>query len=149
MLGRLVDDPPAARCWGWRTLAFVLVCVAVAHGLSDGSVADMTTAVTWIIAPLVALAVGYGEAFFLQHGRGRRRVTLMVIFGVIGTLTSCILLSMAVGEDSQVGQWVNLAGSMVLYSSVVVGLAGMLALGIGRGSSYVSRKIDDMRSDDW
>lgn len=149
LLRRLIDDPLVARRWGWRLLAVGLLCVAGGQLLGDGFAGGMLTALAWIVVPVIAFAIGYGEAFFLQYGRGQRRVLLLIITGALTSLVSCVVVSSVAGGENGVGQWVNLTGSLILYGGIVAGLSGLVALGIGRGSGYVTRKIDDMRSDDW
>lgn len=148
MLRRLIDDPLVARRTGWRSLVLASSLVVVGQ-VSDHLIAGVISALAWILVPLIALAIGYGEAFFLQHGRNRRRVGSMIAIGVLMATAACMTVSIAARGDDEGGLWVNIVGSLVLYGGVVVGLSGLVAIGIGRGSGYVAGKIDEMSSDDW
>lgn len=148
VLRRLIDDPLASRRTGWRSLAPGLALI-VPGQFTDHLVAGLLTALAWIVAPLIALTIGYGEAFLLQYGRNRQRVVMMVAAGTLTALTACVALSSVGDDDGEVRQLVNIVGSLVLYGGVTVGLSGLVAIGIGRGSGYVSGKIDEMSRDDW
>lgn len=148
VLRRLIDDPLAARRAGWRALVPGLAMI-VPGQFTDHLIAGLLTALAWIVAPLIALTIGYGEAFFLQYGRNRQRVVVMVACGILTALTTCVVLSSVGDGGGEVRQWVNVVGSMVLYGGVTIGLSGLVAIGIGRGSGYISGRIDEMSRDDW
>lgn len=148
VLRRLIDDPLVARRTGWRALMLALVLVAMGQ-VFDDLIGGLALASAWIVAPVIALAIGYGEAFFLQHGRNRKRVLVMIVVGMLVAVAACVVLSVVATGDDEAGLWVNLAGSLVLYGGVTVGLSGLVGIGIGRGSGYVAGKIDEMSRDDW
>jgi hypothetical protein len=145
----LISDPLQLRRWSWLAL-LVLVLLTVASRLLAGFTGGMLTALTWICAPIVAFGIGVGDAFFLRHGRGARRILLSILGSVFTVLTSCVIL--AVISDSSTSWMLDLviaALYALLYAGIVIGLAGLIAFGIGRGEDYVSRRIDRMSREDW
>jgi hypothetical protein len=110
----------------------------------------LLVALLWVIGPVIALAIGVGDAFFLQHGRGRRRSILTLIGAIVVALVACVILS-GITEESQDrgGQVLSIAGNVLLYIAVIGGLASLIALGIGRGSGYAARRIDELSREDW
>jgi hypothetical protein len=148
-LARLVADPVRLRAVGRVGLLAGALGMVVAELLS-GFLSGMLVALLWVIVPVLALAIGIKDAFFLQHGRGRRRVILTLIGAVVVALAACVILS-GITEESQDGggQVVSIAGNVLLYVAVIWGLAALISLGIGRGSSYAARRIDEMSREDW
>jgi peptidoglycan/LPS O-acetylase OafA/YrhL len=149
IIARLADDPIRLRRWSWLAL-LALVLLVVAGQLLSGFSGGMLTALTWICAPFVAFGVGVGDAFFVRHGRGMRRILLSILGSVFTVLTSCVILaSISDSSRSWTHDLVVAALYALLYAGIVVGLAGLIALGIGRGEDYVSRRIDRMSREDW
>jgi hypothetical protein len=148
-IARIVGDPIRLRRWSWLALLVAIGLVAAGQffaGLAGG----MMTAIAWIIAPIIALGIGVGDAFFIRHGRGRRRITLTILAAVCVALTSCaILAGISDASGTRAQELVVMALSVLLYGGIVVGLAGLIAFGIGRGEDYVSRRIDRMSHEDW
>jgi hypothetical protein len=149
LFARIVSDPIRLRRWSWLAL---LVAVGLVAGgqLISGLVGGLLTALAWIVAPAVALGIGVGDAFFVRHGHGKRRIALSILVSVFTALISCVILA---GISDSSGTWaqdlVVTALSMLFYGGIVVGLAGLIAFGIGRGEDYVSRRIDRMSHEDW
>ena len=149
LIARLAADPIRLRRWSWLAL-LALVVLVIAGQVLSGFTGGMLTALTWVCAPIVAAGIGVGDAFFVRHGRGMRRILLSILGSVFTFLTSCVILA-GISDSSR--SWtqdlVVAALYALLYAGIVVGLAGLIALGIGRGEDYVSRRIDRMSSEDW
>jgi len=148
-ISRVISDPIRLRRYGG--LALIIAMLAVAGGqLLTGLTAGMLTALAWVVAPVIAFGIGVGDAFFVRHGRGKRRILLSILASIIAVLTSCAILA-AISDAS--GTWtqdlVAAALYVLLYAGIVIGLAGLIALGIGRGEDYVSSRIDRMSREDW
>lgn len=148
-IARLAADPIRLRKWSW--IALVVLALLIAAGrLLSGLAGGMLTALAWACVPIVALGIGVGDAFFVRHGRGSRRLILTVLAGIAVSLASCVMLAIASDSAStRVGDGIITALYVVLYIGIVVGLAGLIALGIRRGEDYVSRRIDRMSREDW
>lgn len=149
LIARLTSDPIQLRRWSWLALLFVVVLV-IASQLLSGTTGGMLTALTWICAPFLAFGIGVGDAFFVQHGRGTRRILLSILGSVFTVLASCVILAGISGSSTSWTRDLCVATLYVLlYAGIVTGLAGLIALGIGRGEDYVSRRIDRMSREDW
>lgn len=149
IIARMTADPIRLRRWSWLAL-LALVLLVVAGQLLSGFTGGMLTALTWICAPFVAFGVGVGDAFFVRHGRGMRRIPLSILGSLFTVLTSCVILaSISASSRSWTHDLVVAALYALLYAGIVIGLAGLIALGIGRGEDYVSRRIDRMSREDW
>lgn len=149
-LARVLADPVRLRRYGRAGLLTGALGIAVAELLPTGFLSGMLIALMWVIVPLIALAIGVGDAFFIQHGRGRKRVIMSLIGAMVVALAACVILS-GITEESQdhAGQIVSIAANMLLYVAIIGGLAALISLGIGRGSGYVARRIDAMSREDW
>ena len=149
LIAQLTSDPLQLRRWSWMAL-LALALLIIASRLLTGFAGGMLTALTWTCAPFVAFGIGVGDAFFLRHGRGTRRILLSILGSVFTVLTSCVILA---GISDSSSSWtrdlVIAALYVLLYAGIVIGLAGLIALGIGRGEDYVSRRIDRMSREDW
>ena len=149
LIARLVADPLRLRRGSWLAL-LALVVLVVAGQLLSGFTGGMLTALTWVCAPIVAAGIGVGDAFFVRHDRGMRRIRLSILVSVFTVLTSCVILA-GISDSSR--SWtqdlVVAALYALFYTGIVVGLAGLIARGIGRGEDYVSRRIDRMSGEDW
>jgi hypothetical protein len=65
-------------------------------------------------------------------------------------LTACVILATISDSSSSRTQDFFVAGLYAVFQAgIVIGLAGLIALGIGRGEDYVSRGIDRMSREDW
>lgn len=149
-IARMLSDPARLR----RRCALALLALAVGSGATRvidlGTPGSFITALTWVVGPPLALGVAAGDAFFLQHGRGKRRVVLTLAAGVLAALISCALIS-GVTELSQSAARdaaeAALYGS--LYLAVFLTLAAGMALGIGRSGDYLARRVEHLSNDDW
>lgn len=146
---RMVADPVQLRRRSRIALLILIVLVVISQLLS-GFLAGMLTALTWICAPIVAFGIGVGDAFFVRHGRQQRRILASIILSIVVVLMSCVILAGRSNGTSTMQQ--NVVESSLyglLFAGIVVGLSGLIALGIGRGEDYVSRRIDRMSDEDW
>jgi hypothetical protein len=149
LFARLTAEPIRLRRLSWSAL-LVMALLVIAGRFVSGFAGGMLTALAWICAPVVALGIGVGDAFFVRHGRGMRRILLSIPGSIFTVLTSCVILaSTSDSSTSRMHDMVVAALYAVLYAGIVLGLAGLIALGIGRGEDYVSRKIDRMSREDW
>jgi hypothetical protein len=149
-LQRLTADPVRLRRRGWWLAALVSAVSGGAYALSDAPLATLVVALGWVAAPFIAGAIGVGDAFFVSHGRSVRRVLLVTVGGGMVALLSCVLLASAGERGGSRGAQVFAAfGYAALFSAIVVLLAGCLALAIGRGSSYVARRIQETDDTGW
>lgn len=149
LFARLAADPVRLRRWAWIGLPG-LVLLVLAGQLLAGSTGGMLTALSWVCAPIIAFGLGIGDAFFVRHGQGMRRILLTILGAVFTVLTSCVILaSISDSATSRMRDMVVAALYGLLYAGIVIGLAGLIALGIGRGEDYVARRIDQMSREDW
>ena len=149
LIARLAADPIRLRRGSWLALLILILLVVASRSLS-GFAGGMLTALTWICAPFVAFGIGVGDAFFVRHSRGMRRIILSILGSVFMVLTSCVILAgISDSSESWTHDLVVAALYALLYAGIVIGLAGLIALGIGRGEDYVSRRIDRMSREDW
>lgn len=149
LVARLAADPIRLRRWSWIAL-LCLVLLVIAGRLLSGTIGGLLTALTWICASIVALGIGVGDAFFVRHSRGMRRIVLSILGSIFTVLTSCVILaSISDPSTSRMRDIIVAALYALLYAGIVLGLAGLIALGIGRGEDYVSRRIDRMSREDW
>ena len=149
LLARITADPIRLRRWSWLALlAFMLLTIA--GRLLGGWAGGMLAALTWICAPIIAFGIGAGDAFFVRNGRAVRRIAVSILVSVCIAVSSCaILATFSNSSSSRAGDIVVALLYAVLFGGMVVGLAGLIALGIGRGEDYVSRRIDRMSREDW
>lgn len=149
LIRRLLDNPLRLRRQALGVLV-VATMLAGASRLIDGWLVGFLTAALWIVVLPLALGIAAGDAFLVTYGRGRRRLLLTLVAAVIVALLSCVLLAI-LSQASQSRQR-DTAGSVaygVFYGVNVLGLSAMIALVIGRGGDYMSRRIDAMSNDDW
>lgn len=148
-VARLSADPIRLRRWS-RLALLCLVALVVAGHLIGGTTGAMLTALTWVCAPLIALGIGVGDALFVRNGRAIRRIIIAILGSLFTVLTSCaILADITSPSSSRMRDMVVAILYAILYAGIVIGLAGLIALGIGRGEDYVSRQIDRMSREDW
>lgn len=149
MIARLLADPLRPRRWSWIALLGLTLLVAASQFLS-GAAGGLLTALTWVCAPVVALGIGSGDAFLVRHGRGTRRILLSILVSLFAVLTSCVILASI--SDSATTRLRDMAVATLyalLYAGIVIGLAGLIAFGIGYGEDYIARRIDRMSREDW
>lgn len=150
LLSRLTRDPVRLRrraCWA--TLGLGLVAALAGAELAGGA-STLLYGLCWLAALPLALAIGYGDAFFLSYGRGLRRVVLVLVAGIVGLTGSCVVLSTALeAPDSLVGRMLAGLLNAVLLLSVLYALAALLALGLSRGLDYAGRRISQLDDEGW
>ncbi|MGH9173915.1 MAG: hypothetical protein ACRD1H_06140, partial [Vicinamibacterales bacterium] len=143
------SEPIRLRRWSRIALA-CLVALVLAGELLSGARASLLTALAWVCGPFVAFGIGYGEAFFIQHGQRRRTLLLTIFVSICVTLTACVILAILTGPSpSRDREVASAALHGLLYAGVVLGLAALIGWGIGRGEEYVSRRIDKLSDEEW
>lgn len=149
LLMRHLRDPIVLRRWAPVGLLALALAVA-AGGLIGGDVGRVLTVVAWVLLIPTGVAFGYGEAFFVAHGRGVRRATLVLLCSAIASLLLCASLSMGVVADLGRGiQAVTAIVTLVLFLGTGLMIASTTALGFGLGTGYLARKINERSSDEW
>jgi hypothetical protein len=150
LIARLLSDPVRLRRWGVRMLIVVTPLAGFAHGIHWGNRTGWLVALVWIVMPFIALSIAIGDAFFLQYGRGRKRVTLTLAGSILVALLSCVVLSILAEEARTTGRQIaEGVGYALLYLAFALGLASVLALILGVGRDYVSDRILRMSREDW
>jgi hypothetical protein len=149
-LSRFVADPLRTRRVAAVALLVATPAAGFAHAADRGFGTGMLVAFCWALAPFIAAGIGHGDAFFIQYGRARRRTLLTLIAGVLLALASCVALAglseAANGARRSVTEG---AGYGMLYLSVTMILASLIALILGFGREYISERITRMSRDDW
>lgn len=149
-LMRAVADPIRARRMSAVALLAAAPVAGAAHTAHWGFSTGMLAALCWAIAPFIAAGIGYGDAFFIQYGRGRRRVMLTLVAGLVLALSSCVILAGLPDEHRATRHFVTEGiGYGMLYFSSTTALASLIALTLGFGRDYVSERIMRMSRDDW
>jgi hypothetical protein len=150
LLSRLRRDPVRLRRWArWASLGLGLVAALAGAELAGGAT-TLLYGLCWLLAMPLALAIGYGDAFYLSYGRGMRRVLLTLVGSVAGLMASCAVLSTALASPETVLARV-LAGASyaMLLLCVLYLLAALLALGLSRGLDYAGRQIGRLDDEGW
>jgi hypothetical protein len=150
LLSRLTRDPVRLRRRArWASLGLGLVA-ALAGAELVGGASTLLYGLCWLMAMPLALAIGYGDAFFLGYGRGLRRVLLTLVGSVVGSIASCVVLSTTLESPETVLGRV-LAGALYagLLLCVLYTLAALLALGLSRGLDYAGRQIAQLDDEGW
>ncbi len=128
----------------------VLGAAVFAGGLVDGGAARAIVIAGWVLLVPVAVALGYGEAFFIGHGRGARRATLLAVISALASLAICAMLSTGLGAGLDTGgRPIRSIVTLVLFLCAGVLLASVSALGFGLGTGYLARKVAERDADDW
>lgn len=108
----------------------------------------MMTAILWLLVPVAAAGIGIGDAFFLRHGIGDRRVAWTLLLGFLVAMSSCVILA-AITTSGEGFQIVPAA----MYFLLVLGMIGVLGSGIaiaaGKAGGYLSRRIQDVDDSGW
>lgn len=150
LLSRLMNDPVKLR----RRSRFLAIVVALATAvagsgwLPSSTAAAVLTAFAWLFVPVAAAGIGVGDAFFLRHGIGERRVALTALLGVVFAIVACAVLALvATGDDGRP----ILSGALyfLLVVAVIGVLSAVLAVAVGRGAGYLSRRIQDVDDTGW
>jgi hypothetical protein len=149
-LARLLSDPVRLRRASRIGLLLTASLASLAWALEPGPLRSLLVAVGWIFVPIVAAGLGLGDAFFIEHGRGTRRAILAIVAGTVVMLAGCGLLASIDTTDATTARRA-LAGIVygLFYGAVILVLGAFIALLIGRGSGYVSRKIQEVDDDGW
>ncbi|HUG13847.1 MAG TPA: hypothetical protein VMM78_02420 [Thermomicrobiales bacterium] len=145
-----VVDPLRTRRAAALALLVFAPLAGVAHAAHAGFATGMLAALCWALAPLIALGIGNGDAFFIQHGRARRRVLLTLIAGIVLSLASCVVLAGL--ADSTAGARRTATegiGYGLLYLAATITLASLIAFLLGFGRDYISGRVMRMSRDDW
>jgi hypothetical protein len=154
LLRRLNDNPRSLR----RRGAVAIVVLALAFGVTRmvdlGFAGALLAAACWIAGPMAALGMAVGDAFFLQYGRGTRRAALTSLASALGAVVTCVTITLVTSAVTDAAQpWairaIEAALYALLFAAVFFGMGAVLALGIGRSGSYLSRRIDALSTDDW
>jgi hypothetical protein len=149
LIRRMFANPIRLR----RQTLVALGCATALAGASrliDAWPGGFLTALLWVIVLPLALGIAAGDAFLVAHGRARRRLLLTIVGAVFVALSSCVVLAMLSEGDSSTGRdAAGAAAYAVFYAANVLGLSAAIALAIGRGGDYVSRRIDVMSEEDW
>lgn len=144
------SDPIRLRRRAAIALLILSPLAGMAHAAYLGAVSGVVVAIVWILMPLIAIAIGHGDAFFLQYGRGRRRVLLTLLAAIVVSLGACVALA-GLSETSQTTRQriTEGVGYGTLYLGATLGLASLIALVLGFGKQYVTDRIMRMSRDDW
>ena len=149
LLARFAADPLRLRRAA-RVALLGLVLLTIASRLLPGAAGGWLTALIWVCAPFAAFGIGFGDAFFVRHGRAGRRIPLTILGSLFAALTSCVILAViADSASSRARDLFEAALYALLYAGIVLGLAGLIAWGVGRGEDYLSSRIDRMSREDW
>lgn len=148
-LARLIANPRRLRRAG-RGAALGTSLVAGLSQALDGAGASLVSALCWALLPLIALALAFGDGFFIGHGVGRRRVLLSAVGGVLVALVACGMLASITATSQNTSTRVR-EGVLhaALYVAITLAAGAWVALLIGRGSDYLARKIDERVHDEW
>jgi hypothetical protein len=146
---RVPRDPVALRRPAWLATLLVAIVGGVGYG-RGGGLGELLLAAGWTTMPFLALGVAVGDAFFLRHGRGLRRVLLRASGALVVVLGGCLALSvLPTGAGSLVRRVASGALYAVLFFAIVTLIAALLAVAIGRGEGYLSRKIQAVDDEGW
>ena len=148
-IARALRNPPLLRRRGYIGLG--IACLLLMGSALFGGVAGaLMLAGGWVISPATAMSIGAGDAFFLQHGRGQRRVLLTLIAAIALAIGTCGFLA-TLGVDDDTVSYVLVQGALLagFLASMVLGMAAIIALAVGRGSDYAANRIAKMSEEDW
>jgi hypothetical protein len=125
-----------------------LAALAGSGWLGSGTVSSSLTALVWLMVPLVAIGIGLGDAFFLRHGVGERRVAWTALLGLVIAIAGCAVLAVInTSDDGSV--WIRGALYFLLVAGTIAVLASGIAIAAGRGTGYLSRRINDVDDTGW
>jgi len=150
VLARLTRDPVRLRQRArWAALALGVVAALAADGLG-GWLPGLLYPLCWLAAVPLAIAVGFGDAFFLSHDRGQRRVLLTLLAATLALLAGCVILSTALASaEDGAGRVLSAALYGVLLLAALFALAALVALGLSRGTDYAGRRISQLDDEGW
>jgi cytochrome bd-type quinol oxidase subunit 2 len=148
--GRLTANPANLRRRAWLLTGLVAVLGGIGYAAGDRTWARWVVALSWVAMPFLAVAIALAEAFFVRHGRGGRRLALTALAGGLAALGACGALAASGEIADSLSSNVSQATVYALLFVALVGLiSALLALGIGRGETYLSRKIQAVDDDGW
>ncbi|CAN5262109.1 MAG: hypothetical protein H0V47_01125 [Chloroflexia bacterium] len=150
LISRVLRDPVRLRRGAWLAALAVSLGGGVAGSgwAAVGSFAAILMALVWLLVPVVATGIGMGDAFFLRHGIGQRRVTIMLVLSTVAALVSCVVLAVASRPESQ-QELLSGALYLLLTLAVISWLAAVIGLGVGRSDGYLSRRIQNVDDRGW
>lgn len=146
---RQLSDPVVLRKRAVVTLPLLAAAVGLGSILGGRS-GDTLTILGWVLLVPTALALGYGEAFFIGHGRGVRRAIFLAIFSAIASLSLCVALSTGLGGHFEArSRLIQAIVTLVLFLVTGMLVASLAALSFGLGTGYLARKIAERSAEDW
>ncbi len=127
---------------------FVLACVSgLGLALLEGSIQSALLGAAWLAIVPAAALLGWGNAFFLEHGVGARRAWLELIAGALVALFGCALLGL--DADGLGRRIVAVAIGTVSYLALFRALAAGIGLAVGRGAGYMGKQLQGLDDTDW
>lgn len=149
-LSRLLRDPVKLRKRARIAGVVLVLAAAVASDGLSGTVPGIALPLLWLALPPVALAIGYGDAFFIEHGVGVRRSVLTIVLGALLSLAACVILSTAaMAEGGALARFLAAGLYSLLYAGILALLSSLVGLGIGRGLGYAGRRIQQLDDEQW
>jgi len=149
-LTRLLQNPATLRRRSRLAAVVVAALAAVAGGgwISSGALSGSLTAIVWLLVPLVAVGIGIGDAFFLRYGIGERRVAVTALLGLVVAIAGCAVLAV-INTSGERSSWLAAVLYFLLVAGTIAVLASGIAIAAGRGSGYLSRRIQDVDDTGW
>lgn len=149
-LARLLSNP----LWLRRAARTLIVVIALGSGVAwatlDGAGQSLVLAFGWIALPFIALALGIGEGFFIEHGRRLRRNIATLLFSVVLALGSCVALAVVPDGGQSTGRGIVSGSTYALfYAAIALGLGAACAIAFGRGGAYLGRRIQEVDDEGW
>ncbi|CAN5507502.1 hypothetical protein BH20CHL1_BH20CHL1_08170 [soil metagenome] len=150
LISRVLRDPVRLRRGAWLAALAVSLGGGVAGSgwAAVGSFAAILMALVWLLVPVVATGIGMGDAFFLRHGIGQRRVTIMLVLSTVAALVICVVLAVVSRPENQ-QELLSGALYLLLTLAVISWLAAVIGLGVGRSDGYLSRRIQNVDDRGW
>lgn len=150
LIARLLRDPVRLRRRAWLAALLVSLTGGIAgsgwNPVDD--VAGILIACAWLLVPAAAAGIGMGDAFFLRHGIGRRRVLVTLAVSTLVAAVSCALLAAVVGAESG-RELLSATLYFGLILAVISWLGSAVGLAVGRSGDYLSRKIQNVDDRGW
>ena len=146
LMGRFSDP---VRVSGPATIVGLGLAVlsSLSLALLDGGAQALALGICWLLIVPASLLRGWGMAFFLEHGRGRRRALVELVVGALVALVACAFLSFRSGTAT--GTVYMIIFGLALYVAVFGSLAAGVGIGLGRGGDYMARKIQEVDDESW
>ena len=149
VIARALQNPPLLRKRGFLGLGVACVLMMLSSLLGDVAGAFLLAA-GWVISPAISMAIGAGDAFFLQHGRGQRRVMLTLVGAIALAIGTCVSLA-TLSTDDDSWSYALVQGALLagFLAAMVLGMAAIIAIAVGRGSDYAANRIAKMSEEEW